>query len=76
MFTRSRTPTLYDCYISGMIIIRVDDLVDLGFKLSRTLSPSPNIAMISSRAFKVLVFIIRLSKDFKLSKTLKSLNYT
>ncbi|KAL4082753.1 hypothetical protein QTP88_029626 [Uroleucon formosanum] len=72
-FTRSRSTILFDYNISGLTIERVDNLIDLGFKLSSTLSPSPHIAMITSRAFKVLGFIMRLSKDFKLSKSLKSL---
>ena len=72
-FTRSRTPIFYDYYISDMKNVRVDDLVDLGSKLSRILSPSSHIAMIYSRAFKVLGFIMRLSKDFKLAKSLKYL---
>ncbi|KAL4154579.1 hypothetical protein QTP88_000436 [Uroleucon formosanum] len=72
-FTRSRSTILFDYNISGLTIERVDNLIDLGFKLSSTLSPSPHFAMITSRAFKVLGFIMRLSKDFKLSKSLKSL---
>ncbi|KAL4154600.1 hypothetical protein QTP88_000457 [Uroleucon formosanum] len=71
--TRSRSTILFDYNISGLTIERVDNLIDLGFKLSSTLSPSPHFAMITSRAFKVLGFIMRLSKDFKLSKSLKSL---
>lgn len=52
MFTRPSTPILNDYYnISRMkIVLIVDDLVDLIFKLSRTLRPRPHIAMISSRA--------------------------
>jgi len=52
----------------------IGDIVDLGFKLSRTLSLRNHIAMISSRVFKVLGFTMSLSKDFKLAKSLKSLN--
>lgn len=47
-----------------------DDAVNLGFKLTSDLSPSPHIAMISSKAFEVLGFIMLLSKDFKLAKCL------
>ncbi|XP_025206288.1 cilia- and flagella-associated protein 61-like [Melanaphis sacchari] len=72
-FTRSHSTILFDYNISGLTIERVDNLTDLGFKLTRNLSPSPHIAMITNRAFKVLGFIMRLSKDFKLSKSLKSL---
>ncbi|XP_022178173.1 uncharacterized protein LOC111039148 [Myzus persicae] len=72
-FTRSRTTIPFDYNISGLTIARVDNLIDLGFNLARNLIPSPHIAMITSRAFKVLGFIMRLSKDFKLSKSLKSL---
>jgi len=54
--------------------VRVDDdLVDLGFKLSKTLRPSNPIAMISNYTFKALGFIMRLLKDFKLAKSIKSL---
>lgn len=54
-FIRSRTPTRYDYYILGMKIVRVDDLVDLGFKLSRTLSPSPLMTMIFSILVELLM---------------------
>ncbi|XP_026811172.1 uncharacterized protein LOC113552503 [Rhopalosiphum maidis] len=72
-FTRSCSTILFDYNISGLTIERVNNLIDLGFKLSSTLSPRPHIAMITSREFKVLGFIMRLSKDFKMSKSLKSL---
>jgi hypothetical protein len=72
-FSRSRSTILFDYNISGLTIERVDNLTDLGFKLTKTLSLSPHILMITSRAFKVLGFIKRLSKDFKLLKSLKSL---
>jgi len=50
-FARSRSAILFDYNIySGLPIVRVDDLVDLGFKLSTTLCPSSHIAMITSRA--------------------------
>lgn len=69
-FTRSRTPILCDNHISGIKILRViNNVVDLGFRLTSNLSPCPHIAMISSRAFKVLGFMMRLSKDFKLVKS-------
>ncbi|KAE9534095.1 hypothetical protein AGLY_008831 [Aphis glycines] len=74
-FTRSRSTIFFDYNISGLTIERVDNLTDLSFKLTRNLKPSPHIAMITSRAFKVLGFIMRLSKYFKLSKSLKSLYY-
>jgi hypothetical protein len=72
-FTRSCTTTLYEYYIFDLKIVRVDDIVDLGFKLSRTLTPSLHIAMISCISFKVVGFLMRLSKDFKLIKSLKFL---
>jgi len=72
-FTSSRTLRLDNYYILDIKIVRVDDLVNLGYKLSRILSPSPHIAMVSSRAFKFLGSIMRLSKDLKLAKQLKSL---
>lgn len=72
-FTCSLSTILFDYNISGLTIERIDNLIDLGFKLSSTFSPSPHITMITSRAFKVLGFIMCLSKDFKFSKSLKSL---
>jgi len=70
-FTRSRTPILCDNHISGIkILLVINNVVDLGFRLtSINLSPCPHIAMISSRAFKVFGFVMRLSKDFKLVKS-------
>jgi len=52
------------------IVCIVDDLVDLGFILFRIFSLSLYIAVISSKAFNVLGFMMRLSKDFKLAKLL------
>ncbi|KAE9528708.1 hypothetical protein AGLY_012283 [Aphis glycines] len=72
-FTRSRSTILFDYNIPGLTIERVDNLTNLGFKLTRNLNPSPHFAMITSRAFKVLGFIVRQFKDLKLSKSLKSL---
>lgn len=60
----------HDYYITGIKIVRIDDLIDLGCKLSKTRSPSPHIPIISSRSFKVSRFIMRLSKDFKSAKPL------
>lgn len=74
-FTRTCSTILFDYNISDLKILCVDDLVDLGFKISRTLSPSPNIVMISSRAFKVLGFIMHLFRDFKFSNSFKSLYF-
>jgi len=73
-FSRSRAPILFDYYISGTKIKCVfDDVVDLGFRLSSNLSRSLHIAMISSRALKVLGFVMCLSRDFKLMKSIKYL---
>ena len=61
-FTRSRTPILCDNHISGIKILRViNNVVDLGFRLTGNLIPCPHISMISSRAFNVLGFMIHLS---------------
>lgn len=49
-------------------------MVELGFTLTSNLCPSPQMAIISSKMFKVLRFIMQLSIDFKLAKLLKPLN--
>jgi len=56
-FSRSRATILFDYYISGTKISHVfDDVVYLFFRLSSNFSPNLHIAMISSRALKLLGF--------------------
>lgn len=54
-FTRSRSPILWNYNISGLNILRIiNDVVDLGFYLTRDLNPISYMAMVSGKAFKVL----------------------
>lgn len=62
--TRSRTHIHCDNLILGKKILRViDDMVDLGFRLTINLDPSLHISMISNRLFNDLGFVICLTKD-------------
>uniref|UniRef100_A0A2S2PX07 RNA-directed DNA polymerase from mobile element jockey n=1 Tax=Sipha flava TaxID=143950 RepID=A0A2S2PX07_9HEMI len=73
-FSRSHNLILWNYKLSDTIIERVfDSILDLGFKLSSNLNPSEHISMICCKSLKTLGFILRFSKDLKLSRSLKSL---
>lgn len=72
-FSRSvRTPA-YNYKINGQSLMRTDSVVDLGVTLDSKLLFSKHIENISTKAMKTLGFILRITKDFKLIKTLKIL---
>lgn len=52
-----------------------DSVTNLGLKLSYNLDLSPHIKYVWCEAFKMLGFHIRLAKDFRLSMSVKELNY-
>jgi len=45
--------------------------MDLGFKLSHNLDPNPHIEYVCCKALKMLGFIIRLAREYKLSMSIK-----
>jgi len=72
-FFRSKTATAQNCTIKNLILISVSS------KIHRVVLPTSNlhypayIQSINYKAYKTLVFIIRISSDFKLSSSLKFL---
>jgi hypothetical protein len=59
--------------INGVGISSVDSLRDLGFIFTPSLSPRSHITSITCKAYKLLGFIRRVSSEFKLTNSLKSL---
>jgi len=72
-FTRTRSPIINTYLINGVRISSVDSLRDLGFVFTPSLSPRSHITSITCKAFKLLGFIRRVSCEFKLKNSLKSL---
>jgi hypothetical protein len=73
-FTRSRSPLIFPYKINNIHIKPAGDSIrDLGFTFTRNLSPVKHIHIICCQAFKLLGFILRTSRDFQLTPSLKSL---
>ncbi|XP_053969049.1 uncharacterized protein LOC128870442 [Anastrepha ludens] len=64
-FSRSRTPLPAVYTLNGDKIREVDDIKDLGVTIDTKLTFHKHIDGITQRAFKILGFITRNSKDFK-----------
>uniref|UniRef100_A0A2S2NAB7 Putative RNA-directed DNA polymerase n=1 Tax=Schizaphis graminum TaxID=13262 RepID=A0A2S2NAB7_SCHGA len=74
IFTRSRSPITYSYVLNGSCLISVDSSIcDLGFTFTSSLSPRAHIDKITCKALKVLGFIKRISCEFKLTSSLKSI---
>jgi hypothetical protein len=72
-FAKKRSAITWSYELFHSEILRVDTVVDLGFKFNSSLDPEPHINMICCKAYKILGFIKRLAYDFKLSLSLKML---
>jgi len=59
--------------LSHSEILRVDTLINFGFKFNSSLDAGPHINMIYCNTHKVFGFIKRLAYDFKLSLSLQIL---
>jgi hypothetical protein len=76
-YTRSHSPTIYSFNILGSEILCANEsVIDLGFKLTSSLNPRPHIDMVCCKALKILGFINRLARDFKLDSSFKLLYCT
>jgi hypothetical protein len=76
-YTRSRSPIIYFYNILSFEILRANEsVIDLGFKLTSSLDPRPHIDMVCCKTLKILGFINRLARDFKLDSSFKLLYCT
>jgi hypothetical protein len=72
-FTKSRSNILHTYMINGFNIAKISCKKDLGVIFNVDLDYQPHINNICCRAFKTLGFVIRTSKEFKLSTSLKTI---
>lgn len=72
-FTRTRSPIINTYFINEVGVSSVDSIRDLGFIFTPSLSPRSHINNITCKAYKLLGFIRRVSGEFKLTNSLKSL---
>lgn len=75
-FARKKQPLLFHYNFAGAFVHRVGRVRDLGVTLDAELSFNPHIDTITAKAFKRLGFILRLSKPFRLTHTLKILYFS
>lgn len=72
-FTRSPHPISFDYSINQQSLQRTDRIRDLGVILDAKLLFDKHVDHITSKAMKTLGFIIRVTKNFKMAKSLKIL---
>lgn len=72
-YTRKKYPILFDYSLKNQILLKVDEVRDLGVLHDSKLIFDKHIAFIVKKASKSLGFIMRMSKDFKQAKTIKIL---
>jgi len=73
-FTRSRSPITHLYSLNGSNLIPADSSIcDLGFTFTPSLCPRAHIDRVTRKVLKVLGFVKRISSDFKLSASLKSI---
>lgn len=72
-FSRSTRFIKSEYKVNGQVLSRVNTVVDLGVTLDSKLLFDKHIESMVARAMKTLGFILRVSKDFKIIKTLKIL---
>jgi hypothetical protein len=73
-FYRSKSPIYYPYCIREINILRESNYIsDLGFRFSNNLDMKLHIENICCKTFKILGFVTRLAKDFKLGTSLKIL---
>lgn len=72
---RPLNPTMFSYFLRDSVIVGCDKFVmDLDFKLTSNIYPSPYIEYIRCKAFKM--FIMRLAKDLRLKSSPKVLYFT
>lgn len=72
-FSRSSMPLTFNYAIEGTVLVRVDQVKDLGVIFTSTLNPFEHISYITSRAHSLLGFIFRSTKHFRSPECLVTL---
>lgn len=73
-FSRLRSVINHTYFIHDLPLTSAgDSVLDLGFTLTQTLCPGKHIETRCCKAFKLLGFIFRISREFHLSSSLKTL---
>uniref|UniRef100_A0A2S2NJ55 Putative RNA-directed DNA polymerase n=1 Tax=Schizaphis graminum TaxID=13262 RepID=A0A2S2NJ55_SCHGA len=75
-FTRLHKPILFNYSIDHTTLTRVNHIRDLGILLEANMSYSSHINMITNKAFKMLGFIYRNTKNFKNIISMKMLYFS
>jgi len=75
-FTRLHKPILFNYSIDHKTLTRVNHIRDLGILLEANMSYSSHINMITNKAFKMLDFIYRNTKNFKNIISMKMLYFS
>lgn len=72
-FTKSRTSLTHDYHMNGTVLDRVDSIRDLGIVIDRKVRFNEHIATVASKAYAMLGFLRRNTKDFNDVDALKTL---
>jgi len=74
IFTRNHSPITWSYALNSSNLLSVDsNICDLGFIFASSLCPRAHNHKITCKAFKVLGFVKRISSEFKLTSSLKSI---
>ena len=74
-YNRTRSPIVFSYCLGESPIMRAadDGIMDLGFKFNHSPNQSSHINYVCCKGFKTLGFIMRNSKDFRSSMSIKAL---
>ncbi|KAL1446041.1 hypothetical protein WDU94_012207 [Cyamophila willieti] len=75
-FHRKHVPHMYDYFINGIEMNRVNQVKDLGVIFDHDLKFNSHYNAVVNKAFRTLGFLYRNSREFESANTLKSLYYT
>jgi hypothetical protein len=76
IFTRLNNPILFNYSIDHKLLIRVNYIRDLGILIDANLSYSSRKNLVTNKAFKMLGFIYRNTKNFKKINSMKILYFS
>lgn len=69
-FARLEVVSKFDYHVAESLLDRIDSVTDLGVTLNSTLNPAEHIDRVVSKAFSLLGFIFRLTRNFKSPQSL------
>lgn len=77
LFIRNRSPIIHSYHFLDSDILRTgSSVIYPGFKLNNSFDPGPHMGIVCCKAFKVISFVNRLSKDLKLDLLIKTVFFT